>query len=41
MAGGTSMKEEYSYLWDGSSNAWALLHVNSKDKNEVPSLTVS
>ncbi|WP_230855554.1 hypothetical protein, partial [Ralstonia solanacearum] len=36
MAGGTSMKEEYSYLWDGSSNAWALLHVNSKDKNEVP-----
>ena len=26
----------YSYLWDGSSPHWALLHVNAKNPKEEP-----
>lgn len=25
-----------TYLWDGSSKAWSLLHVNSKNKSAAP-----
>ena len=27
---------EYVYLWDGSSDAWALLHINADKPDEHP-----
>jgi hypothetical protein len=27
---------EFSYLWDGSSTSWALLHINAKEAEENP-----
>lgn len=28
--------DQYSYLWDGSAPAWALLHINSSSREEEP-----
>jgi hypothetical protein len=30
------MMNEYSYLWDGSSASWALLHLNAGNMDEAP-----
>ncbi len=30
------MKDEYSFLWDGSSSDWALLHINGENPSETP-----
>lgn len=27
---------EYSYLWDGASTSWALVHLNAENVDEVP-----
>ncbi len=27
---------EYSYLWDGTSSSWALLHLNAENIDEAP-----
>lgn len=30
------MESEYSYLWDGSSDEWALVHINADSPDELP-----
>ena len=32
--------DELAYLWDGSCKEWALLHVNAKRPDEVPSYLI-
>lgn len=32
--------QDYRYLWDGSSKAWALLHVNAEKPDQTPSYLI-